>query len=74
MMVRYGLLLTGGGIVLGLAAAFGLTRWMAALLFGIEATDPMTFAVVTRDVRDNAEPRGSAEHRRAGPRPHPPWR
>ncbi|HUP25940.1 MAG TPA: ABC transporter permease [Thermoanaerobaculia bacterium] len=46
MMVRYGILLTGGGIVLGLAAAFGLTRWMSALLFGIEATDPLTFAAV----------------------------
>jgi predicted permease len=46
MMVRYGLLLTGGGIVFGLAAAVGLTRWMSALLFGIEATDPLTFAAV----------------------------
>jgi predicted permease len=46
MMVRYGLVLTGGGIVLGLAAAVGLTRWMSALLFGVEATDPLTFAGV----------------------------
>ena len=46
MMVRYGLLLTGGGIALGLAAAAGLTRWMTALLFGVEATDPLTFVGV----------------------------
>jgi predicted permease len=46
MMVRYGLLLTGGGIALGLAAAAGLTRWMAALLYGVEATDPLTFVAV----------------------------
>ena len=40
---RYGLLLTGGGIAFGMAAAVGLTRWMTALLFGVEATDPLTF-------------------------------
>ncbi len=32
------------GVVLGLAASFGLTRWLKTLLFGISATDPLTFA------------------------------
>jgi ABC-type antimicrobial peptide transport system permease subunit len=43
MTVRQGLKLVGAGMILGLAAAFLLTRVMATLLYGISATDPMTF-------------------------------
>jgi putative ABC transport system permease protein len=34
------------GIALGLLAAFALTRLMKSMLFGIEATDPLTYAGV----------------------------
>jgi putative ABC transport system permease protein len=33
----------GAGMILGLAAAFILTRVLESLLFGISATDPVTF-------------------------------
>ena len=32
------------GTVLGLAGAFGLARAMAAILFGVSASDPATYA------------------------------
>ncbi|HEY6332135.1 MAG TPA: FtsX-like permease family protein [Blastocatellia bacterium] len=42
-----GMLLVGAGLVAGIAGAFAITRVMKALLFGVEATDPMTFIVVS---------------------------
>jgi putative ABC transport system permease protein len=35
------------GVVAGLAAAFVLTGYMSALLFGISALDPLTYSIVT---------------------------
>ena len=38
--------LAGLGIVVGLAAALGLTRLMTSMLYGVGATDPLTFTGV----------------------------
>jgi putative ABC transport system permease protein len=34
------------GIVVGLGGAFALSRFMSTLLFGVEASDPVTYASV----------------------------
>ena len=46
LVVRQGMVLTFLGLGIGLAVSFGMTRVMAGLLFGIGATDPVTFAAV----------------------------
>jgi ABC-type antimicrobial peptide transport system permease subunit len=47
LVLGQGLVLTLIGITLGAAAAFGLTRLMESLLYGVRATDPATFAAVS---------------------------
>jgi putative ABC transport system permease protein len=46
LVMGAGLTLTLIGIAIGLLAAFALTRVMESLLFGLSATDPLTFAAV----------------------------
>lgn len=45
-VLKQGLLLAISGVSFGLGLAFGASRLMAAFLFGVEAVDPATFAVV----------------------------
>ena len=47
MVVRQGMWLAVQGIALGLASAFAVTRLMSSLLYGISATDPLTFGVAS---------------------------
>lgn len=47
MVVRQGMVLAGAGLVVGLGAAFGLTRLMAALLFGVNVRDVTTFVLIS---------------------------
>lgn len=47
MILAQAFRLSSLGILLGLAAAFALTRFLASLLYGVAATDILTFAAVT---------------------------
>ncbi|HXW55303.1 MAG TPA: ABC transporter permease [Candidatus Cybelea sp.] len=46
MVLGQGGRLAGAGIACGLAASLGLTRLLNTMLFGVSATDPVTFASV----------------------------
>ena len=47
MMLRHGMRLLGGGLLLGFAGAFALTRVIRSVLFGVSASDPLIYGVVT---------------------------
>jgi ABC-type antimicrobial peptide transport system permease subunit len=46
MVLGDGMKMTFIGVLIGLAASLGLTRLMDSMLFGVSATDPLTFAGV----------------------------
>jgi predicted permease len=46
MVFRQGLGLTLAGVVLGIAVALALTRYLSSLLYGIGTRDPLTFVIV----------------------------
>jgi putative ABC transport system permease protein len=47
MVLRQGLRTIFVGVALGIVGSLALTRTMQSLLFGVTATDPLTFAAVT---------------------------
>jgi putative ABC transport system permease protein len=53
MILRQGMALTVIGVVMGLAGAYALTRYLESLinlndmLFGVKVTDPFTYGVIT---------------------------
>jgi cell division protein FtsX len=46
LVLRQGLTLAAAGVVAGVVGAFWLSRFMTTLLFGVSASDPLTFLVV----------------------------
>jgi putative ABC transport system permease protein len=46
LILKHGLALALAGVALGAVVSFGLTRLMKGFLFGVGATDPLTFVAV----------------------------
>jgi ABC-type antimicrobial peptide transport system permease subunit len=44
LVAKQGATILSGGLLLGLAGAFALTRTISTLLFQVKSTDPLTFA------------------------------
>ena len=47
MIVLHGMRLAVAGVMIGVVSAFGLTRLIESLLYGVKPTDPLTFVVVS---------------------------
>lgn len=47
LVVQQGMKMTAIGLVLGLLTAIGLTRFISAMLYGVNSTDPLSFLGVT---------------------------
>ncbi len=47
LIVKQGMILGGTGILIGLFVSFAFTRVLASQLYGVNATDPLTFAAIS---------------------------
>ena len=47
MILRHGLGLSGLGILIGIVAALGMDRILSSFLYGVSASDPLTFLSVS---------------------------
>ena len=47
LVLSHGMKMALGGVALGLVVSLGLTRLLSKMLYGVSATDPATFAVIT---------------------------
>jgi ABC-type antimicrobial peptide transport system permease subunit len=45
LILREAALLIGAGLVIGVGASFALSQWIKSLLFGVSATDPLTYLI-----------------------------
>jgi ABC-type antimicrobial peptide transport system permease subunit len=46
LVLSDGIKMAAIGVVVGLVAAFGLTRLLTGMLYGVSRTDPLTFIVI----------------------------
>jgi putative ABC transport system permease protein len=46
MVLRQGMMMALAGVGIGVSVSLGLTRLMGSLLYGVSATDPLTFSVI----------------------------
>jgi ABC-type antimicrobial peptide transport system permease subunit len=46
LIVKQGMKLASIGVLAGLAVSYGLTRLLSSLLYGVKASDPITFSAV----------------------------
>jgi putative ABC transport system permease protein len=47
LVLNHGLKMALAGVALGIIVSLGVTRLLAKMLFGVSATDPMTFVLIT---------------------------
>ena len=65
MVLREVLVLVAGGLAIGVAAALGTSRFVASLLYGMNANDSLTFALAVMTLLGTALAAGYAPARRA---------
>jgi putative ABC transport system permease protein len=47
LIIKQGMILGGGGVIIGLIVSFAMTRVLASQLYGITSTDPWIFAAIS---------------------------